>query len=317
MVDPDGSASTDVPGLAPEAFAPWAGRRTEGAAAPGPFRYGWLGRWFLAVQAPGRGRGARTPGIYVPSASDVDAAVAWARFETVQVRFGAVIEAADGGDLARVRVPSPALALLRLPVGIWRLALPLHTLRHLAQARRVRDDARFPAACAGTRGRTTRRSPPRRRRSRGGSRPAAGAAPALRRCRARRWGWHPCQRRPPRPPRPPAQSREDLVLVAAAEAEEEEGVLVELLAEQVAGGDDVLAHGDLVRAVAVEAQVVGRRREERGPGLGEDLVDVVGHFAGEEAGGEVGAARQGGEHALPTGVGEGREADGDAVGRAA
>lgn len=120
--------------------------RARGATAPGPYRYGWLGRWFLAAQAPGRGRGVRTPVIYEPSASAVDAGAAWARFEAVQARFCAVIEAADGVDLARVRVPSPALALLRLPVGIWLQALPQHTLRHLAQARRVRDDERFPAA---------------------------------------------------------------------------------------------------------------------------------------------------------------------------
>ena len=120
--------------------------RARGATAPGPYRYGWLGRWFLAVQAPGRGRGARTPGVYSPSTTAVDAAVAWARFEAVQARFGAVIEAADGVDLARVRVASPALALLQLPVGIWLQALPQHTLRHLVQARRVRDEPRFPEA---------------------------------------------------------------------------------------------------------------------------------------------------------------------------
>ena len=120
--------------------------RERGATAPGTVRYGWLGRWFLAAQAPGRGRGARTPGVYGPSATSVDAAVVWARFEAVQARFGAVIEAAAGVDLARVRVPSPALAVLRLPVGIWFQALPQHALRHLAQARRVRDDERFPAA---------------------------------------------------------------------------------------------------------------------------------------------------------------------------
>ena len=66
--------------------------------------------------------------------------------EAVQARLRAVIEAADGVDLARVRVPSPALALLRLPVGIWLQALPQHTLRHLAQARRVRGDESYPAA---------------------------------------------------------------------------------------------------------------------------------------------------------------------------
>jgi hypothetical protein len=48
------------------------------------------------------------------------------------------MECANAPELARVRVPSPALELLRLPVGIWLHALPQHTLRHLAQARRVR-----------------------------------------------------------------------------------------------------------------------------------------------------------------------------------
>ena len=56
------------------------------------------------------------------------------------------VAAVDGVDLARVRVPSLALALLRLPLGVWFLVLPQHTLRHLARARHVRDDARFPAA---------------------------------------------------------------------------------------------------------------------------------------------------------------------------
>lgn len=120
--------------------------RASGATAPGPFRYGWLGRWFLASQTPGSRRGARTPGVYSPAATEIDAAAVWARFEAVQARFGAVIEAADGVDLARVSVPSPALALLRLPIGIWLLALPQHTLRHLAQAQCVRDEPRFPAA---------------------------------------------------------------------------------------------------------------------------------------------------------------------------
>ena len=49
-----------------------------------------------------------------------------------------MIGAADGVDLARERVPSPALRLLRFPVGIWLMAMPLHTLRHLEQAQRVR-----------------------------------------------------------------------------------------------------------------------------------------------------------------------------------
>lgn len=120
--------------------------RARGLTAPGPFRYGWIGRWFLAAQPSDAGRRTRTPGTYRPSASSIDLAAVTARFESVQARFGRVVAAADGLDLARLRVPSPALALLRFPVGIWFRALPQHTLRHLAQAWRVREDARFPPA---------------------------------------------------------------------------------------------------------------------------------------------------------------------------
>jgi len=118
-----------------------AGARARGKVADGPFRYGPLARWFLASQAPAPRRGLRTVGRYRPSAAPVDLAAVAARFGKLQVALGAVMEAADGVDLARVQVPSPALPLLRLPVGIWFQALPQHTLRHLEQARRVHDDA--------------------------------------------------------------------------------------------------------------------------------------------------------------------------------
>jgi hypothetical protein len=111
----------------------------QGVTGAGPFRYGPIGRWFLSAQAPGAGGRVRTPGRYAPTRSDIDLAVAIERFEAVQAAFSATLEAADGIDLARVRVPSPASALLRFQAGIWLRSLPVHTLRHLAQAQRVRD----------------------------------------------------------------------------------------------------------------------------------------------------------------------------------
>ncbi len=124
------------------------GAREDGQTASGlgPFRYGRLSRWFLAAQAPSRGRATRTPARYRPSASEIDLAGVVASFSEVQERFDAAMQAADGVDLARVRVPSPALAWLRFPVGIWFQALPVHGLRHLAQARQLRENARFPSA---------------------------------------------------------------------------------------------------------------------------------------------------------------------------
>jgi hypothetical protein len=113
----------------------------QGVTGPGPYRYGPIGRWFLSAQAPGAGGAVRTPGRYAPSSSELDLPATVARFEAVQAAFAATLEAADGVDLARVRVPSPAMALLRLQAGIWLRSLPVHTLRHLVQAGRVREEA--------------------------------------------------------------------------------------------------------------------------------------------------------------------------------
>ena len=66
------------------------------------------------------------------------------RFLAAQRAFEAAVEAADGLDLSRVRVSSPAIPLLRLQLGIWFLSTNAHTLRHLGQARRVLSDPRFP-----------------------------------------------------------------------------------------------------------------------------------------------------------------------------
>ena len=115
-------------------------------AGPASVRYGLVARWFLAAQAPSSRVRSRTPRPYFPSASEIDLDAATARFRAVQERLDAAIGAADGLDLARRRMASPAQALLRLPIGIWLQALPSHALRHLEQARRVRAEPGFPRA---------------------------------------------------------------------------------------------------------------------------------------------------------------------------
>lgn len=113
--------------------------REEGKMATGPFRYGLIGRWFLAGQDPRRRRRIRTLRLYEPGRSEIELAAAVGRFEAVQSAFADVLTSADGTDLGRVTVPSPAQPLLRLPVGIWLQALPRHTLRHLRQAQEIAE----------------------------------------------------------------------------------------------------------------------------------------------------------------------------------
>ena len=56
------------------------------------------------------------------------------------------IERAEGLDVSRMRMPSPFLKLMRLPLGAFLEALAGHELRHLKQARRVTADPGFPKA---------------------------------------------------------------------------------------------------------------------------------------------------------------------------
>ena len=118
--------------------------RSKGVLASGPFRYGFIARWFLKSLAPRGSRPVPAPKLYRPSSSHLECTAIVSRFQDVQQAFIAVTESADGLDLARIRIASPALALLRLPLGIWLLATASHMLRHLNQAQGVRSHGQFP-----------------------------------------------------------------------------------------------------------------------------------------------------------------------------
>ena len=118
--------------------------RSRGVLASGPFRYGFIARWFLKSLAPRGSKPIPVPQRYRPSSSQLELATVVSRFQEVQQSFIAVAESADGLDLARIRISSPALKLLRLPLGIWLLSTASHMLRHLYQAQGVRSHEQFP-----------------------------------------------------------------------------------------------------------------------------------------------------------------------------
>lgn len=113
----------------------------EGPRGEGPFRYGWLGRRFIAAVTPGSRPMPTAPAMKPPasgaarSAIDMDRAVG--RFVSDTDRFLAVVDAADGLDLARIKIRSPFLAVLKLPLGVFIEAMGVHNLRHVAQAERA------------------------------------------------------------------------------------------------------------------------------------------------------------------------------------
>jgi hypothetical protein len=118
--------------------------------ASGPFSYGWLSRKFIAAVTPGTKAvstaGSMKPPAAAPSHSSLDKGSTMAAFDELMREFARLVREAEGVDLARTKVRSPFVCLLRLPVGAFLEALGLHALRHLDQARRVTEEAEFPRA---------------------------------------------------------------------------------------------------------------------------------------------------------------------------
>jgi len=112
----------------------------EGRYAAGPFRYGRIGRWFVRASSGdphARRRRYRTVSTYEPRRVLAIERVL-ADFKTLQENLCERVEAASGLDLARIKIPSPAVRWVRLSLGLWLELLAGHQERHLAQAREVR-----------------------------------------------------------------------------------------------------------------------------------------------------------------------------------
>jgi hypothetical protein len=111
----------------------------------GPFRYGFVARRFIDALRPGSRPIPTAPSMRPPPArgprSTVDRHRALARFHSDTERYLDVVEAADGLDLARIKVRSPFLPVVRLPLGAFLEALSHHAVRHVAQAERAAAEA--------------------------------------------------------------------------------------------------------------------------------------------------------------------------------
>lgn len=116
--------------------------------ASGPFRYGWLGRKFIESLSP-ESRPLKTAGAMKPGASGTDFSrldkqETLDEFLALTDSFVQIVDEAKGVDLARVKMRSPFLWLLRLPIGAFIEALGQHAHRHLDQAERVVGLSGFP-----------------------------------------------------------------------------------------------------------------------------------------------------------------------------
>ena len=72
-----------------------------------------------------------------------------AAFRAYQVQYIDRLRQANGLDLARARVASPAARWIRMPLGSGFAMMIAHERRHLQQARRVIEKSAFPKSVRG------------------------------------------------------------------------------------------------------------------------------------------------------------------------
>jgi hypothetical protein len=120
-----------------------------GVYGTGPFKYGWLGPWFVRQMEPPPRRRFKAPAVFRPSPqtapprkrTDIEAA-----FRGYQVQFVDRLRQAQGVDLGKARVPSPAAKWLRFPLGSAFALMAAHERRHLWQARQLQIRPDWPRA---------------------------------------------------------------------------------------------------------------------------------------------------------------------------
>ncbi len=116
-----------------------------GLYAEGPFAYNWIGRFVVRVMEPPARLKLTAPKIFQPPPERTRQEI-MAAFRAYQVQFIDRLRQANGLDLSRARVQSPASRWIRLPLGSGFALMTAHERRHLWQAERVTTAPGFPGA---------------------------------------------------------------------------------------------------------------------------------------------------------------------------
>lgn len=113
-----------------------AAARKANVTGEGPFHYGLLGKFFLWVLEPPVRLKVKAPPAFHP-AKGVTAQQALDDMLTQHHEMLRLMEEADGLDLGKVKVSSPASDKLKLPLGAAFGSMAAHGRRHLWQAKLV------------------------------------------------------------------------------------------------------------------------------------------------------------------------------------
>ncbi len=109
-----------------------------------PYRPSWVGGWLIKQVVPETTRKVPSPKLFRPSQS---AAIEGAleKYLKQQKEFLGFVGETRGIDYNKVRLRSPVTPLMRYSLADAFVVTVVHGWRHLAQAKRVRDTAGFPA----------------------------------------------------------------------------------------------------------------------------------------------------------------------------
>lgn len=109
-----------------------------------PFKYTWLDQWFISYLEPSSKLKMKTPKIYKPAPIRLDKKETFQRFLNLRDEYLRVFEEAQGLDLKRIKVASPAIRWLRLSLGAWFRAGLVHEERHILQMKNILNRPDFP-----------------------------------------------------------------------------------------------------------------------------------------------------------------------------
>lgn len=109
----------------------------------GRFRHTLLGGLLVRAIGPPPKLRFKAPKIFTPLPEHLLAVVVPA-FASLHEQFSRRIREANGLNLRRIKVASPASSFIKLTLGECFALLAAHERRHLWQARQVRDDPNFP-----------------------------------------------------------------------------------------------------------------------------------------------------------------------------
>lgn len=116
--------------------------KIEGPFGAPPFRYGFFSRQFIKSMEPDSRWTFTAPSVYEPDAPQtLHPKEAVREFMALQDDLARCVERADGLDLRKIRLASPAVPLLRISLGAWFEATAAHQRRHLVQAQDALDAA--------------------------------------------------------------------------------------------------------------------------------------------------------------------------------